>query len=146
MTKIIEIRQGFRWCRERTISLKPDCIAGPSALPIVWLSANMSLSLPRSDSTAALHSLRFTSKSLGFGKNTSSMSDMTSIVQSGDSAYELLYAQGARDVEQTHRHREEVDRCIVGDNCDFGALILIGQSIQVLENCSGCSGDHACFI
>ena len=125
MTKEKELGHAFSSAGDRTINLKPDCIAGPSALPMVWLSANMSLSLPRSDSTAALHSLRFTSKSLGFGKNTSSTSDMTSIEQSGDSGYALLYAQGARDIEHTHRHRKEVDRCIVGDDCDLGALVLI---------------------
>ena len=71
--------------RKLTINLKPDCSAGPSALPTVWFSENMSFSLPRSDSMEALHSLRFTSKSLGFGRNTSSTSDITSIVQSVDS-------------------------------------------------------------
>jgi hypothetical protein len=93
MSKRNELGHAFGRARQRTISLKPDCKAGPRALPIVWFSENMSLSLPRSDSTAALHSLRFTSKSLGFGKKTSSTSDMTSIVQSGDSAYTLLYAE-----------------------------------------------------
>ena len=62
-----------------TINLYPACNAGPAALPTACESLNISLKRPKSPSKDARASDKFTSKSVGFGKNTSSMSDTTSI-------------------------------------------------------------------
>ena len=66
------------------MSLKPACIADPSALPTVWDSWNISLSRPSSASIDARASVRLTRMSFGFGKITSSISETTIIVDSID--------------------------------------------------------------
>lgn len=65
-----------------TMSLNPACKAGPSALPIMLFSSNITLIRPRRDSKEARDSERLTNKSVGFGKKTSSMSETTSIEES----------------------------------------------------------------
>jgi len=43
-----------------------------------------------------------------------------------------------------HGDREEIKRCVVADDSDFGTLVFIRETVQILEDgASGC-GDHTC--
>lgn len=44
--------------------------------------------------------------------------------------------------QPTYRHREEVQRRVVGDNSDLRALIFIGYAVKVLHDGTGCSSNH----
>lgn len=93
-----------------TISLNPACSAGPRALPRTWLSANISFNFPRSASSATRDSVRLTNRSLGFGRNTSSISETTNIVESVDSGckacQEITRAAGKPQTWIEKKYRE----------------------------------------
>ena len=82
--------------------------------------------------------------SVGFGKNTSSMSETTSMLESVVPAYmpSVRIYHGGSDHEYTHGHREEIQGGVEGDNGDLCTRVLVRQAIQILEDCPGGGSDH----
>src|ERR1700709_1955340 len=106
----------------------------------------MSLTLPSSDSNDCRASVRFTRRSVGLGKKTSSTSETTSIVDSVVPGYKSkTLARGVNIPEEvTDRHREEIKRSVIGDHCKSGGLIVIAYPVKVFKDgaCRRCH--HTC--